>query len=762
MQHDNEPSGNVINLSKHSFTKTQYDLLNKNLNFCPTPGYYNKKCLKKDVENFNRKIKLKAFFQNTKEKNETEQNQAKLKIKTKSSWEPKKNHHTIESFIEAVDNDINNIIQEKKKLPKSNLTYAEKEAIEYFSKRNDIIITKADKGGATVVLDVNDYISKANKLLDDNNSYEKLKEDPTMKHADTVNKSIESFMKQNLLDKSTAQKLTVEDPRTSHFYILPKIHKPDIPGRPVVSSVDCHTSKISKFVDHYLQPHAQALPSYIQDTTDFINKINKTENITENTFLVTLDVKSLYTNIPNHEGIEAAKEALNSVNEKPIATKVIIKFLFLILTLNNFIFNGLHYLQKIGCAMGTICAPTYANIFMGEFEKKFIYPCIKSFCNFYCRFIDDIFLLWNGTEEELLSFISKLNKCHPTIKFDFKYSKEQIDFLDTTVYKNRQKNKLYTKIYHKPTDQRNFLHHQSAHPKSLIKSIPYAQAIRVKKICSEQSELNKNLDKLKTDFVKRGYNENFVEEQFERISTKERKSLLEKKSTLSNQTRIPLVITYNTTLPNIKEIIYKHWNLLQINTVLRPLFEEKPIIAYRRNKNLRDLIGGNRILNNRKIIKVNATEKRSSSTPCRTRPDNLCCHQVVNTETFSSFRTGESFKIFHQLNCKSYGIIYLLQCKICSLQYIGKSETPFNLRLNNHRKDTKDKKSKNIILACKHFQDPSHDFQRDARFTLIEKITKKCASKEQLRQLLKKRENFWILKLDTLHPAGLNQELNDL
>ena len=65
-----------------------------------------------------------------------------------------------------------------------------------------------------------------------------------------------------------------------------------------------------KLVDHHIKPHAEALPSYIKDKADFINKINEVENITEETFLVSLDVKFLYTNIPNHEGIQAAKEAL--------------------------------------------------------------------------------------------------------------------------------------------------------------------------------------------------------------------------------------------------------------------------------------------------------------------------------------------------------------------------------------------------------------------------------------------------------------------
>ena len=56
-------------------------------------------------------------------------------------------------------------------------------------------------------------------------------------------------------------------------------------------------------------------------------------------------MKSLYTNILNCEGIDAVKEKLNAQNDKPVTIKVIIKFLFLIVTLNNFIFNSTNYLQ---------------------------------------------------------------------------------------------------------------------------------------------------------------------------------------------------------------------------------------------------------------------------------------------------------------------------------------------------------------------------------------------------------------------------------
>ena len=138
-----------------------------------------------------------------------------------------------------------------KKLLKNNLTDTDKNAIEYFSKRNDLVITKADKGRATVILDVKDYIAKANEQLQDNSFYQKLNADPTAKHSDIVNSAIESVRKQELLSDSTASKLTVDAVRTPQFHIFPKVHKTNIPGKPVVSSVEFHTSKISKFFDHY-------------------------------------------------------------------------------------------------------------------------------------------------------------------------------------------------------------------------------------------------------------------------------------------------------------------------------------------------------------------------------------------------------------------------------------------------------------------------------------------------------------------------------
>ena len=87
----------------------------------------------------------------------------------------------------------------------------------------------------------------------------------------------------------------------------------------------------------------------------------------------------------------------------------------------------------MGCAMGTICAPSYANNFIGNFEEKHIYPYIKEKSQLYLRYIDDILMIWKSTKAELMMFMKKLNAKHKTIKFDLQISPRKIVFLNTVV-----------------------------------------------------------------------------------------------------------------------------------------------------------------------------------------------------------------------------------------------------------------------------------------------------------------------------------------
>ena len=189
-----------------------------------------------------------------------------------------------------------------------------------------------------------------------------------------------------------------------------------------------------------------------------------------------MDVKSLYINIPNNEGISAVRSYLEQSTIKHLLP-VIISFLGLILTLNNFIFNDINFLQTNGASMGTKCAPTYANLFMGKFEEMYILPKLIGKSILYLRYIDDIFLIWKGSEEELKHFINYINQVHPKIKFDIQYSYKEINFLDTKVQITNN-GQLQTTLYKKPTDRQSFLHKKSYHPPSTKQSIPYSQALR--------------------------------------------------------------------------------------------------------------------------------------------------------------------------------------------------------------------------------------------------------------------------------------------
>ena len=87
------------------------------------------------------------------------------------------------------------------------------------------------------------------------------------------------------------------------------------------------------------------IPSYIKDKNHFIDKVNKFF-VPFNSILVAMDVRSLYTSIPDNEGIVATKKRYDSYIRKTIPTKIITLFLALILILNNFVFNSKFYLQK--------------------------------------------------------------------------------------------------------------------------------------------------------------------------------------------------------------------------------------------------------------------------------------------------------------------------------------------------------------------------------------------------------------------------------
>ena len=189
--------------------------------------------------------------------------------------------------------------------------------------------------------------------------------------------------------------------RTPIFYILPKIHKrfeKIPPRRPIVSSVNSPTEKISQLIDIVLQPYAQSGESFILDTGDFLTKIKDLE-LNDEDWLFTMDVSSLYTNIPHHEGIKVVAETIKYRKGCP-SNDYIIKMLSLVLKCNSFRMDSDHFLQINGTAMGTRVSPTYAIIYMNWFEKELVYNHpLKP--RIWFRFIDDIWGIFRGSKLQL-------------------------------------------------------------------------------------------------------------------------------------------------------------------------------------------------------------------------------------------------------------------------------------------------------------------------------------------------------------------------
>ena len=133
---------------------------------------------------------------------------------------------------------------------------------------------------------------------------------------------------------------------------------------------------------------------------------------------------------------------------------------------------------------------------------------------------------------------------------------------------------------------------------------------------------------------------------------------------------------------------------------------------------------------------------------------------IEKTTTFTGTdQADRSFDILHTVNCQSAFVIYIIECRIRKLQYVGKSETAFNLRLNNHRNHIK--RGFSGCELTEHFLHNSrtHNFDRDTKITVMEEIKRHEMHIERKKEILLVREVFWQKKVMTFQPNGLNKRM---
>ena len=609
-----------------------------------------------------------------------------------------------------------------------------------------IVIKKADKGSAVVVMDRSDYVEEAERQLSDQNFYLSTTHDKTAEHAREITQILDDLLQNEEITWENHLSLNPVEPRTAQFYFLPKVHKPKITGRPIVSGNGCPTEQISAFVDEHIKRYVPLLPSYARDTTDFIRKIERIV-LPEQCLLATMDVTSLYTNIPNHGGKTAIHNVLieNNYNDR-LSLKSLLLLLETVLHTNNFDFNEKHYHQIGGTAMGTKLAPSYACLFMGVLEKCLLkkytrlHPT-KPVPTTFLRFIDDIFMIFPGSNLDFDFFLNFANTFHSTIKFTAECSDSDVVFLDTRVKRNGRK--LYTTLYTKETDTHSYLHFESSHPKHTKEKGPYGQFLRLKRNCSRPEDFKNNADAMAKDYIKRGYPTEIVKSQRKMAEEKDRTLLLHPTMYKPKPDRVPLILTFNPLNPPIMGSILKHWKILHTEEDNAQTFKEKPLLAHKRCPNIRD-----------KLVRaaLPSTHNKSSN---RVREMNHCIHRncplrktFLRTDTFTSTTTSRTYKKWHIGNCTTKNVVYMLTCTSCRQQYVGQTKRELEIRIGEHLYKIKKHHDTRVSL---HFNRPNHSVE-NVRCEILEALK---SDPEILTNRLT-RETHWIHQLQTLHPNGMN------
>ncbi len=385
---------------------------------------------------------------------------------------------SVEEGIFQLDDDDKRLVRaevssilRRAKLPPKNMDSNVFKALLALRKDPARIILSADKGNCVVVMDKIEYREKALSLLSDKNTYTVLKSDPTGKTQRDLNAKLLLLKKSNIISETTYKMLYSSDGLSPRFYGLPKIHKPEIPLRPIVSFVNSPTYGVSSFLAKILSPVVGNTENTVKNSYHFAEFIRgKTLNADE--VLVSFDVISLFTKIPVDLAIKVARKRLRQdvtlSQRTSMPIEDIIDLLSFCLNTTYFVFDGIYYQQVFGTAMGSPVSAVIASLVMEDVEQRALASAPVRL-SFWKRFVDDIISAVSRNDIDIL--LQHLNSIEPSIQFTVeRETNGHLAFLDLNVYRTIE-GKLETAVYRKPTHTDKYLSYNSHHPVSHKKSV---------------------------------------------------------------------------------------------------------------------------------------------------------------------------------------------------------------------------------------------------------------------------------------------------
>ncbi|XP_068113208.1 uncharacterized protein [Hyperolius riggenbachi] len=777
----------IINLSDIQLTETEENLLRRGLTFSPTNRFDTFEIIK-DLYFFCRRLMLKKIYHTSDdlvppsldalgldeqdknifsdlisllEEQNTQVGVSQSPFRPASKFLPSFNTcPQVQVFFDVVSSEVQQIANTNER-EFDNLTRQERKALGDLSRRTDIIIREADKGGNVVIWPREQYEREVYRQLNNTDFYRKLSGNPTECFQRELRLLLEEGLSEQFITNKEFKYLWVETPITPTFYILPKVHKDksNPPGRPIVSGIGGLSEKCCSFIDFFLQPHVVSLDSYVRDSTDILTKIQDVQMGPED-ILATCDVESLYSNISHDHGIRAVKYFLDAETiENKRRNSWLLQLLEYILKHNFFLFNNTFYLQIRGVAMGAKCAPSVANLFLGWWERECVWvPSLERFhpaIAGWHRFIDDILILWQGSQEDLKQFLTLLNTNDVNIFLTSDISSTTVNFLDLHIMKDEEGHLIST-LYRKKTAVNSLLHFSSYHTPTTRRNIPVGQFLRLRRNCSTPQAFEEEAGKLACRFRERGYPNKYVRKAWRRARFTNRETLLQPSTIQKEKIRgdqvVRLTTRYNDRWNEIYKIVQSHWGILQSDPILKQYLAKKASITAKRAPTLRD-----QLCHSHYMLPIRSLSVKGSH-PC-----GHCsiCDLMPPTKFIINHRDDKRVYLQDFINCQTPWVIYMLEC-ICGKRYVGQTQKPLKIRIQKHRSTIKlaprdNLEGKLLTTVAAHSLLCTPGNMDRWRVYGVKKLFLNNRGGNHTIKLLQ-LELQWIHRLGTRCPTGLNEE----
>ena len=422
---------------------------------------------------------------------------------------------------------VKSILDYRPSLSLSTQSKEEIKILRNLKKDKNTVITKADKGNTVVIMNSADYELKVNTLLMDKNIYKEINFDPTDKYTQKLRNELGILKDTRLITPQMYRKFYPKGCSAPKFYGLPKIHKKDIPLRPIVACYSSPATGIGSFLATIFKPLLSTQKSYIKNSIDLVKKL-KNQSTTENTVLSSFDAVSMYTSCDVHKCEQALQRKLEENSAWSDYKTLEIDTIMTLVRLCNkyssyFKFRNKFFLQIMGLSMGTVLSPYLANFYMDFIEQS----ALNSFHlkhSIWFRFVDDILSVWEHGQDSLRDFLAHLNSFDSNLQFTMELEDSgKLPFLDVLIIKTNPS--LEFSIYRKPTHNDRYLHFSSHHPPSVKRGVIISLVDRVLKICS-RNHINSELNYVKDILFCNGYPikliENIIDRRLKKIKEQNR------------------------------------------------------------------------------------------------------------------------------------------------------------------------------------------------------------------------------------------------